>query len=192
MRIKRIKRIKWGFSRLIRFFRDTREKYGCYKLIVIGITACNGTPVKLNSHHRATDELRESNGTLRKPTMKTPIIFSAAMLLLFACKAPPVRPKVVPYSSEELQRELAAGRAWTFRITMDSLTPTGQIAHSTNGDPLHIVGELGLAAGDVFDGAFELAGVYEYSGADGSRRRLRNYIARGPFDIAAEVKRLTR
>ena len=124
--------------------------------------------------------------------MKTPIICSAAMLLLFACKETPVRPKVVPYSSEELQRELAADRARTFRITMDSLTPTGQIVHGTDGDPIHIVGELGLATGDVFDGAFELAGFYEYNGADGSVRRLHNYIARGPFDIAAEVKRLTR
>ena len=116
-----------------------------------------------------------------------PLLLTALCAALCSCK--PSRPKIVPYPAAELEAALKADRARTFRIIMDSLTPTGQLVHGTSGGPLHVVGDLQLAAGDAYDGVFEHAGFYEYKAGDGTQQRVRNYICRGPYDIDAQVEK---
>lgn len=67
----------------------------------------------------------------------------------------------------------------TFMVTMDSLSPTGFLGHSTDGKPLHVIGDLGLTQGQSVNCYFERAATaYEYTTVGGGRTRVENWIAR--------------
>ena len=98
------------------------------------------------------------------------------------------------YSPERLRADYKADKLGRFEIRMVGPTKTGQLVtmHDLVSEKVcHIVGDIGLAQGDTYDGYFEFAGMYEYTAAGGGASRVRNYIWRGfaGDDIKADVEK---
>jgi hypothetical protein len=62
----------------------------------------------------------------------------------------------------------------------------------SKGEQIHIVGDLGIAKGELFHGYFERAGNYDYKRASGAAERLPNYEirARANEDMGNDFIRL--
>lgn len=100
---------------------------------------------------------------------------------------------VIPEPDAKTRLENYQAKKWVrFAATMFAPTKDGQIMSNPKGEQIHIVGDLGIAKGELFHGYFERAGNYDYKRASGAAERLPNYEirARAHEDMGNDFLRL--